>query len=629
MNVNDLDTGVWIRDDQSPRILLKTGNTITDPGGLAIWEAEFDGKAIEGITWRRPSEDLSDIKFSRFTLDVSIKIEGTGIRHLTASFVGKRAQQYVDLGRVESDQVVVNNTWYALYETFSETRKILAEHKLQVPGTINLGQLIWLRGKEHLPIPVVDQVNIESLDDIDNIELPDLNAQLYQYQEIGIRFLAHVAQESLGCILADEMGLGKTLQIIGLLLLQKLKGKGPALVVCPATLLENWRREISRFAPSICVHLHSGSQRTGRATSFFNYDAVITSYETAVRDEVLLSSINWNIVVLDEAQNIKNPEAQRTVTVKSLQRAISIAVTGTPVENRLTDLWSIADFVLPGLLGDKKSFESTFDNNDNDASLLAPLVTPIMLRRKVLDVATDLPARLDIDQALVVSQQMADEYERVRNEIIDEYGNKGSLVAIGKLRQLCAHPRVLGLMDKVPIDENPKYRRLLEVMDEIFESGEKVLIFTSYLDMSDLITVDLRQRYPNAWVGSIDGRIDVELRQPLIDEFSAYRGPACFVLNPKAAGTGLNITAANHIIHYNPEWNPALEDQASARAYRRTQTRPVTIHHFFYIDTVEEVIVDRLEAKRSIANNAVTGHEGDIDSANIARAMQISPLNKR
>lgn len=629
MNPNELHIGVWIRDNRSPRILLKKGDIITDPGGLAIWEAEFEGKSIEGVNTRRPSEDLPDIRFSRFIMDVNIHLEGTGVKKLSVSFVGTRAQQFFSLGNLETNQLVYDNTWYALDAAFTETLKLLTEKKITVPGLINLGQLIWLRGKDHLPVPVIDKINIESLDDIESVVLPHLNAELFPYQKTGIKFLAHVAQESLGCILADEMGLGKTLQVIGLILLQKQKGRGPALVVCPATLLENWRREVSKFAPAICVHLHTGSQRTGRASSFLNYDVVITSYETAVRDIVLLSSINWDIVILDEAQNIKNPDAQRTVTVKSLQRSISVAVTGTPVENRLTDLWSIADFALPGLLGDVKSFESAFDNNESDASLLAPLVSPIMLRRKVLDVASDLPPRLDIDQALEVSPQMADEYERVRNEIIAQYGNRGSLVAIGKLRQLCAHPRVLGLMDKVSFDDNPKYRRLVEVVDEIFESNEKVLIFTSYLNMSDLITEDLRKRYPYAWVGSIDGRIDVELRQPLIDHFSAFRGPASFILNPKAAGTGLNITAANHIIHYNPEWNPALEDQASARAYRRTQTRPVTIHHFFYVNTVEEVIMERLEHKRSIAVNAVAGHEGDIDSANIARAMQVSPLNKR
>ncbi|WP_420477378.1 DEAD/DEAH box helicase, partial [Noviherbaspirillum sp. ST9] len=274
---------------------------------------------------------------------------------------------------------------------------------------------------------------------------------------------------------------GKTLQVIGLLALEKHANRGPNLVVCPATLLENWRREIQRFAEFIRVNIHAGNQRTGRASAFAEYDTVIASYETAVRDIVLLSSMKWNAVILDEAQNIKNPEAQRTLTAKSLDRSISIAVTGTPVENRLTDLWSIADFVLPGLLGDRQTFESSFDNNEADASILAPVVAPILLRRRVLDVAKDLPPRLDIDQALEVSPEMAEEYERIRNEVIAEYGRHGSLVAIGKLRQFCAHPRVLGLMGNMPLESNPKYMRLLEILDEIFALNEKVLIFTSYL----------------------------------------------------------------------------------------------------------------------------------------------------
>jgi SNF2 family DNA or RNA helicase len=624
-----LVTAKWILKFDNTCIQLETEKGIMDLPAMAVWEAEFERKMIDGYQHSLPSADLSDIRFSRFPIDIGLLIKGTDYSDLSICFAAVRGENTQPLDHISIDQVIHENVWYILDEAVAETIGQLALKNMVVPGPINTGDLIWLRGRDRLLLPVVEQSSIELTENHNaGFELPELNAELFTYQKSGVRFLSYIADQSLGCILADEMGLGKTLQIIGLLASEKRMDRVPNLIICPATLLENWRRELTRFAPQLSVHIHAGSYRTGQPAFFSNFDVTVISYETAVKDELILSSVNWNILSLDEAQNIKNPEAQRTRTVKQMQRRVSVAVTGTPVENRLTDLWSLADFALPGLLGNLRSFEEAFDNNEHHASVLAPLVAPILLRRKVLDVAKDLPLRIDIDQALVVNDTMAVEYESVRNRIMLEYGKQGSLVSIGKLRQLCSHPKLLGLMENITLEDNPKYRRLIEVLEEIFESEEKVLIFTSYLDMSDLITNDLKTRFRKTWISSIDGRVDISKRQPLIDEFTAHNGPGVLVLNPIAAGTGLNITAANHIIHYNPEWNPALEDQASARAYRRMQTRPVSIHHFFYVNTVEEVMMERLRLKRGIAREAVTGHEGKEEILNIAYAMQISPLQQ-
>ncbi|MBS0173267.1 MAG: DEAD/DEAH box helicase [Nitrospira sp.] len=454
-----------------------------------------------------------------------------------------------------------------------------------------------------------------------------LQGDLYPYQKDGVHFLKLVADQGLGCILGDEMGLGKTIQVITLMLAEKCAGRGPSLVVSPATLLENWRRELALFAPSLSVRIHAGSERAGIASRLAGFDVVVTSYDTALRDEPMLSSITWNLLALDEAQNIRNPDAQRTVAVKGLTRRISLAITGTPVENRLMDLWSLSDFALPGLLGDRDGFEQLFADTNADAAGLAPIVAPILLRRRVRDVASDLPERIDVAQPLSMSSTMAEDYERTRLAAISEYGKSGSLVALQRLRMFCTHPALTGAGRDDPADGMPKYQRLLELLEEIFQRGEKCLIFTSYTGMTDIFLADLPKRFPGCFFGFIDGRLPVPERQRTVDDFSAAATGGALFLNPKAAGVGLNITAANHVIHYNPEWNPALEDQASARAHRRKQQRPVTIHQMFFVDSVEELIVERLSKKRGLAEHAATGHEGDATVSEVMQALKISPLS--
>lgn len=454
-----------------------------------------------------------------------------------------------------------------------------------------------------------------------------LKADLYPYQKDGVHFLNLVAGQGLGCILGDEMGLGKTIQVITLMLAEKAAARGPTLVVSPATLLENWRRELALFAPSLSVKIHTGTDRAGIASRLTGFDVVVTSYDTALRDEALLSSIPWNLLALDEAQNIRNPDARRTLAVKGLPRRISLAITGTPVENRLMDLWSLSDFALPGLLGNRDGFERLFADTEADAAGLAPIVAPILLRRRVRDVAQDLPKRIDVAQPLSMSRAMAEDYERTRLEALTEYEGGGSLVALQRLRMFCTHPALIGGWGGDPADGMPKYQRLLELLEEIFQQGEKCLIFTSYTGMTDIFLADLPKRFPDRFFGFIDGRVPVPERQKTVDEFSATATGGALFLNPKAAGVGLNITAANHVIHYNPEWNPALEDQASARAYRRKQQRPVTVHQMFFVDCVEELVVGRLALKRGLSEHAAIGHEGDATVSEVMQALRISPLS--
>ena len=370
-----------------------------------------------------------------------------------------------------------------------------------------------------------------------------------------------------------------------------------------------------------------GGLRTGRPAELQEFDVVIASYDTIVRDLSMMMMIEWGLVVLDEAQNIKNPQALRTKSVKSLRRRVGLAMTGTPVENRLADLWSIMDFAAPGYLGDLEAFNTNFSDDPEGGQKLEPRITPLMLRRTVAEVAKDLPDRIDIPEVLELSEDEAKAYENLRQEILAEHGKAGTLVSITILRQFCAHPSIIKRDVSLPSTaEFSKFARLRDILFEIAEIGEKCIVFTSYTEMADQIA-RLVQVEIGLFAATLDGRLPIDDRQPLIDQFSSLEGPAVLVLNPKAGGAGLNITAANNVIHYNLEWNPALEDQASARAHRRGQDRPVTIRRLFYAGTVEEVVNERVARKRSLSQAAVVGVEGsEEDFKDVIAALERSPL---
>ena len=474
---------------------------------------------------------------------------------------------------------------------------------------------------DRLPDDVIIDLSIASVD-----QSPEgIEATLYPYQTHGWRWLRLIMAEQIGGLLADEMGLGKTLQVISALRDPGADGVSDgSLVIAPGSLLENWVREIAKFSPDLRYLKHHGPGRTGSPNALRDADVVITSYETAVRDLSLLRMVHWNTVVLDEAQNIRNPDTRRAKAVKQLRRRVSLAVTGTPVENRLRDLWSIMDFILPDYLGDLSTFESRYEDNEADASSLEPLVSPVMLRRRVQDVAQDLPPRIDIPEILEFNEEEAVAYDAVREAIYREYDSAATLVSLTRLRQFCAHP---ALVDKgIWFRDYSKFQRLGALLAEIFERCEKALVFTAFTGMADRIASMAQSEY-GALSATIDGRLPIPERQPLIDMFSSYQGSAVLVLNPRAGGAGLNITAANHVIQYNPEWNPAIEDQAAARAYRRGQERPVTVRRLIVAGTVEEVMSERLHRKRNIADNAIIGVQGEPDDySDIVAALTRSPL---
>jgi SNF2 family DNA or RNA helicase len=617
----------WIVEG-SRIFLKKASGELVLPPALDIFRAVFGRlRVCAGQPVRSPVEDIAGLAFSREPAQPAVFLSGTNGRNLRLSF-----GLATDTGFVEADgnadQLVHGGRWYPIKaDLVREARSWLTAANVRTEGHITIGELVTLRAQKEKPFAVFDEVvfNASTLASEQTL-IPGFSGTLYPYQSSGVAFLSVVAEQGVGCILGDEMGLGKTAQIIAVLQIEKNAGRGPSLVIAPATLLENWRRELALFAPMLSVLLHAGADRVGVASKLRGADIVLVSYDTTIRDEEILNQIQWNVIALDEAQAIKNPQAERTVTVKRLPRRVSFAISGTPLENRIDDLWSLADFVMPTLLGERNTFLSHFSNELDDAARLAPIVAPMLLRRKVLDVAQDLPERIEVPQALQMTLPLAHAYEALRKETLDQYGAAGGLVAATRLRMLCAHPLLVGDWHADPSADVPKYQRTIELLDEIFAADEKALIFSTYQDIADIFMSDIPKRFPKGFFNFIDGRVDGPVRQKVVDQFFEHAGYGALFLNPKAAGSGLNITAANHVIHYNPEWNPALTAQATARAYRRKQAKPVTIHHLFYIQTIEELIRGAAAFKRGLADSAVTGHDGNIDPVTIAQALKISPL---
>lgn len=578
--------------------------------------------------------------FSRYpaALTVCVRAPEPPAEGLICAVFAQAADSRVEiaLGRGAPDHCIIDDRWYPLASGARDNiRQILERAGIDRPGPLSLRQYLELRKiSDALPgftdLAAEGDVKAEFVSDRQPADLVSFRGDLYPYQHDGWQWLTYIWSEGLGAILADEMGLGKTIQLIALLASPERDEAAPSLVIGPSTLMENWRRELDKFAPGLTTIIHQGSRRTGDYRTLLPYDVVITSYDTVVRDSSMFHMIDWRIVILDEAQAIKNPDTARAKAAKELRRRCGIAVTGTPIENRLSDLWSLCDFALPGLLGDRESFELRFPDDRLGAAALEPLTSPIMLRRRVAEVAKDLPDRIDIPQVLALSEEEAAEYERVRQDTIAEFPRAASLVALTRLRMFCAHP---ALLDDVPISvaaglQFTKLQRLFEIVDEVFSAREKILVFTSYNRVSDLIVRVVQERYGN-YADVINGSTPIDQRQAVVDRFSNEAGSALLALNPKAAGTGLNITAATHVVHYNLEWNPAVEDQASARAHRRGQDRPVTVHRLYFGDSVEEIVNERLERKRDLSEAAVVGVDGKEQTiSDISKALRMSPIRK-
>ncbi|MCX4976405.1 DEAD/DEAH box helicase [Streptomyces sp. NBC_00620] len=446
-----------------------------------------------------------------------------------------------------------------------------------------------------------------------------LAATLRDYQLRGLNWLARMTSLGLGGCLADDMGLGKTITLIALHLHRQSddSAAGPTLVVCPASLMGNWQREIEKFAPGIPVRRFHGSRRSLEALAGGEF--VLTTYGTMRLDAPRLTEVTWGMVVADEAQHVKNPYSATARALRTIGARARVALTGTPVENNLSELWAILDWTTPGLLGRLGTFRTRYaqavegGQDPAAAERLAQLVRPFLLRRRKSDpgIAPELPPKTETDRAVSLTKEQAGLYEAMVRETLAEISGADSMARRGLivklltgLKQICNHPAQFLKEDRPKIPgRSGKLELLDELLDTILSEGASVLVFTQYVRMARLIESHLAARGVSTQF--LHGGTPINEREAMVDRFQAGEIPV-FLLSLKAAGTGLNLTRAEHVVHYDRWWNPAVEAQATDRAYRIGQSRPVQVHRFITEGTIEDRIADMLRRKQQLAD-AVLG----------------------
>ncbi|MEV4170965.1 DEAD/DEAH box helicase [Nonomuraea sp. NPDC049709] len=449
---------------------------------------------------------------------------------------------------------------------------------------------------------------------------PGLDATLRPYQERGLAWLSFLSELGLGGVLADDMGLGKTITTLALLVHER--AGAPTLLVCPMSLVGNWQREAARFAPGLRVYVHHGSGRD--AAEIERADLVITTYGTAQRDLETLKGFEWRRVVCDEAQAIKNSGTLQAQAVRSIPTGTRLALTGTPVENHLAELWSIMEFANPGLLGPRSRFRTRFQEpiearqDEQAARALRRATGPFILRRLKTDksIISDLPEKLEIKEWCPLTTEQATLYQAVVDDMLAKIDSSEGierrglvLSAMARLKQVCNHPAHLLKDGSRLAGRSGKLARLEQLSEEILAEGEKALLFTQYAEFGTMLQPYLAQRLdrPVLW---LHGGLPKKTRDRLVDRFQNDPEPTLFLLSLKAAGVGLNLTAANHVIHVDRWWNPAVEDQATDRAFRIGQRKNVQVRKLICAGTLEERVDQMIERKKALAERVVgTGED--------------------
>ncbi|MFW6640800.1 DEAD/DEAH box helicase [Nocardiopsis algeriensis] len=471
---------------------------------------------------------------------------------------------------------------------------------------------------------------------------PGFGAVLRPYQERGASWLRFLGELGLGAVLADDMGLGKTVQLLALLADERRDGPapGPTLLVCPVSLVGNWRREAERFAPGLRVHVQHGPERpqgNDLARLVGACDLVVTTYGVVARDSAELAGLPWHRVVCDEAQALKNHGTRQARAVRSLPARTRIALTGTPVENNLGELWSVMDFANPGLLGTAAAFEQAVAGESGpDTARVRRMTGPFVLRRLKTDrsIIADLPEKVEMRTWCTLTPEQASLYKAVVEEMTerlreaDEKEKKGLVLAtMSRLKQICNHPAQFLGDGSALAGRSGKLDRLESILGEAAAEGDKALCFTQYARFGDRLAPYLRSRLgvPVLWLHGGTPRAD---REEMTRRFQEMAGPAVFLLSLKAAGTGLNLTAANHVVHVDRWWNPAVENQATDRAFRIGQRRDVQVRKMVCVGTVEERVDEMIERKSVLADGAVaTGEEwlAGLSVEDLREVVRLSP----
>ena len=448
-----------------------------------------------------------------------------------------------------------------------------------------------------------------------------LKGELRPYQQTGLKWLWTNVSKGFGVCMADDMGLGKTIQIISLILKMKEEGslKKPVLVICPTTLMGNWMKELQMFAPSLDAVIYHGAERQLDV----KHDVILTTYAIMRIDVEELKKQSWGMVIVDEAQNIKNPDTAQTLAIKTLKADVKVAMTGTPVENRLTELWSIFDFINQGYLGSLREFQKSYAipierfKENSRAAKLKMSVSPFVLRRLKTDkhVISDLPEKMVLNEYCYLSKPQAVLYEKTLNEMMEKISSfsginrRGNIFKlITALKQICNHPYQFLKSGEMGRELSGKMDKCISTVQSILDNGEKTLIFTQYKEMGDILCKVIAEECSTEPL-FFHGSLTVPQREELINRFQNEEESKVMILSLKAGGTGLNLTSATNVIHYDLWWNPAVEDQATDRTYRIGQDKNVMVHRMITLGTFEEKIDEMLKAKKELADLAV--YEGE------------------
>ncbi|MGA2080916.1 MAG: DEAD/DEAH box helicase [Holophaga sp.] len=570
-------------------------------------------------------------------------------------------QDFAQMASLKHPLVAWKGKWVALDpETLKQITQVIQASRGAGFESMTRGEALAaaLTGTAHIP-GVTEAIEVEAAGDfgaaLDELKvLPDrpvtqpagFHGQLRPYQLRGLAWLDGLDRLGLGGILADDMGLGKTIEVLALLLHRQQRNPHaglPTLLICPTSLLGNWEREIARFAPSLPFFVHHGNNRDRLPREFRPHTIVLTTYGVIRREEEVFAARHWGIAAVDEAQAIKNAGSFQAKAVRKLRASCKLALTGTPIENRLLELWSILAFALPGYLGNESSFKDLFASpiekyRDPDAALeLRQRVGPFILRRLKTDrtIIQDLPEKQEMKVYTQLSKEQALLY-RARVEQMDQdlaaaqgIERRGRILALlTHLKQICNHPSQFLKQTGPYKGRSGKLERLTEMLEEVLESGEKALVFTQFKEMGDRLQIHFKDVL-GFEPPFLHGGSTREQRDEMVRSFQEDAdGSRVLLLSLKAGGVGLNLTAATHVFHFDRWWNPAVEDQATDRTYRIGQTRNVQVHKLITMGTLEEKIDAMLESKRDLADRVVGSGEGwltELDDDALRRLVLLEP----
>jgi superfamily II DNA or RNA helicase len=625
-------------DEEQVAELLETGAEALGGAGIEVlWPAELLGEGLDvRATVATPTPAAAAAPVFRLEALLSFDWQVTvGDEALTAEEVAALAEAKRPLVRLRGRWVRVNRE---LLERLRRRRgpRITAAEALTAALTGNL-VLDGERVEFHAAGALADLIDRLAGAGRAAVEPPEgLQAALRPYQRRGLSWLAEMCELGLGGCLADDMGLGKTVQVIALHLHRRPLEAGPTLVVCPTSLLGNWERELARFAPDVPVRRYHGGDR--HLEELAADEVVLVTYGVVRRDRAVLAEVGWGLVVADEVQHAKNPLSRTARELRAIPAAARVALTGTPVENRLTELWSILDWTTPGLLGPLERFRRSVAvrverYRDADATeRLARVVRPFLLRRRKSDprIAPELPAKTETDRVVPLTPEQATLYEAVVRETLAKIASSEGIERRGlvlrlltALKQICNHPAQY-LHEAAPLPgRSGKLAALDELLDVILDEGEAALVFSQYVEMCRLIRAHLADRgVPTLF---LHGRVPARRREELVARFQDGAAPV-FLLSLKAGGVGLNLTQATHVVHYDRWWNPAVEDQATDRAYRIGQDRPVQVHRLVTEGTLEDRIAALLASKRDLAEAVVGAGEAWITELSDAELAELVSL---